>query len=614
MTMLFTDGAVPPRANEIILDSFAGGGGASTGIEMALGRSPDVAINHDPEAVAMHTINHPETEHFCQSVWKVDPSDVAARGPIGLAWFSPDCKHFSKAKGGKPVEKNIRDLAWIVVAYARLPAHLRPRIICLENVEEFLTWGPLGADGMPDKERAGEEFWKWRGELKRHGYKVDTRILRACDYGAPTIRKRLFLIARCDGRPIVWPEPTHGAPDSPEALSGKRLPWRTAAECIDWSIPCPSIFDRPKSLADATLRRIAAGTMRYVVNAAKPFIVPVTHSGGPTRVHDIEEPLRTVTTAKRGELALIAPSLVVNTTGHPGGRADDPLHTITTGGHHALIAAHLSTMRNAAKPFNEADAPMHTITAGGAHICEVAAFLTKYHGTSAGADAEAPFPTVTANSFHKRPGGNPPLAICAAHLTKHYGGVVGHGVEQPIGTVTTSDHHSITTAHLTHMYGSNKGGGGDPEAPAKTVTASSNHAGLVFAFLDKYFGSAQQGQNTGEPLHTVTAKPRFGLVTVTVDGEPYVIADIGMRMLQPRELFRAQGFPEGYIIDFDIETEATRITKSGKIVTKKARKPLSKASQVRMCGNSVCPPLAAAIVRANAADLAVDAIPLQAAE
>lgn len=594
----FTDGSVPPRGREIILDSFAGGGGASTGIEMALGRSPDVAINHDPEAVAMHIANHPNTEHFCQSVWKVDSSDVAARGPIGLAWFSPDCKHFSKAKGGKPVEKNIRDLAWIVVAYARLPVHLRPRVICLENVEEFLTWGPLGADGMPDKERAGEEFWRWRAELKRLGYKVDTRILRACDYGAPTIRKRLFLVARCDGRPIVWPEPTHGAPDSPEVLSGKRLPWHTAAECIDWSIPCPSIFERARPLADATLRRIAAGTMRYVVNAARPFIVPVTHQGVPTRVHDIDEPLRTVTTAKRGELAVIAPTMLVNTSGHPGGRADSPLHTVTTGGHHALVSPVLTGCggRAAQSPPRSAETPIGTITAKADQIL-VAAFLTKYHANSAGAGADEPFPTITANSFHKRPGGNPPLAICAAHLSKHYGGVVGHGLPQPIGTVTTSDHHSLTTAHLTHLYGSDQGGGGDPEAPLKTITAGGLHSGLVASFLTKYYGTGGQTQGAGEPLHTIPTVDRFGLVVVHIGGEPYVLSDIGMRMLDPRELFRAQSFPESYKIN---------ILFNGK--------PLSKSSQVRMCGNSVPPVMAEALVRANASDLAVEAIPMEAAE
>lgn len=595
MTFMFQDGGVPPRRNEIILDSFAGGGGASTGIEMALGRSPDVAINHDPEAVAMHTANHPSTEHFCQSIWKVDPSEVAKRGPIGLAWFSPDCKHFSKAKGGKPVEKGIRDLAWIVVAYARLPAHLRPRVICLENVEEFQTWGPLGPDHMPDKARAGEEFAKWRGELRRCGYKVDTRVLRACDYGAPTIRKRLFLIARCDGRPIVWPEPSHGDPKSEAVHSGKLLPWRTAAECIDWSIPCPSIFERKKPLADATLRRIAAGTMRYVVNAARPFIVPVTHSGGPSRVHDIDEPLRTITTAKRGELAVIAPTLVQTGYGEREGQApraldiEKPLGTVVAGGtKHALVTAHLSTMRNAQKPYNEADAPMHTITAGGAHITAVAGFLTRFHGKSIGSGAAEPLQTIETRGK---------AGIVAAHLTKHYGGVVGHGVEQPIGTVTTSDHHSVTTAHLTHLYGSDQGGAGDPEAPAKTITAGGNHAGLVCAFLDKYFGSAEVGQALSDPLHTVTAKPRFGLVTVNVDGEPYVLSDIGMRMLDPRELFRAQSFPENYIID---------IMFNGK--------RLSKASQVRMCGNSVPPVMAKAIVRANASDLAVDAIPMEAAE
>jgi DNA (cytosine-5)-methyltransferase 1 len=550
--LTLTGGAVPQRINEIILDSFAGGGGASTGIEMALGRSPDMAINHDPEAVALHAANHPTTEHFCQSVWQVDPSEVAKRGPIGLAWFSPDCKHFSKAKGGKPVEKGIRDLAWIVVAYARLPAHLRPRVICLENVEEFITWGPLGPDGRPAKDRAGEEFWKWKTELKRCGYRCDFRILRACDYGAPTIRKRLFMVARCDGQPIVWPEPTHGKPGSPEVLSGARLPWRTAAECIDWSIPCPSIFDREKPLADATLRRIAAGTMRYVVNAAKPFIVPITHSGGPTRTHSINDPLRTITTARRGELALIAPTLVVNTTGHPGGRADDPLHTVTTGGHHALVTAFLAKHYGGVVGHGLPQ-PIGTVTTSDHHSL-VTGFLTKYHGTSAGAGADEPFPTITANSFHKRPGGNPPLAVC--------------------------------TAHLTSMYGTNNGAG-DIAAPLGTVTAGGLHSGLVAAFLTKYYGTGGQDQAADDPLHTVVSKARFALVTVNIDGEPYVLSDIGMRMLQPRELYRAQGFPDSYKID---------------IIYK--GKPLSKASQVRMCGNSVCPPLAAAIVRANAPDLA----------
>ena len=508
MKALFHELLPRSRSGEIIVDSFAGGGGASTGIFLALGRHPDVAVNHDPEAVAMHSANHPDTEHRCQNVWQVDPAEVASRGPIGLAWFSPDCKHFSKAKGGKPVEKRVRDLAWVVVAYARLPRHSRPRVIILENVEEFVTWGPLGDDGRPCPERKGEEFAKWVGELRRFGYRVEWRELRACDFGAPTIRKRFFLVARCDGAPIVWPAPTHGP--------GRPLPYRTAADIIDCSLPCPSIFERVRPLAEATLRRIAAGVMRYVVDAAEPFIVTCNHGGAGFRGQAMGVPFRTITAAHD------AHGLVVPVLAGCGGRAGQ-------------------------SPPRPGDKPLGTLTAKADGI------------------------------------------LVAAFLAKHYGGVVGHGVEQPIGTVTTVDHHAVVAAHLTHFYSSAAdGGNGDLADPIKTVTSGGQRAGLVCAFLDKYYGRAEHGQSCDEPIHTVTAKPHFGLVTVMVGGEPFVLTDIGMRMLSPRELFRAQGFPDDYAIDLMV-----------------GGRPLPKSAQVRMCGNSVCPPLAAALVSANVPELAL---------
>lgn len=505
----------------LIVDNFAGGGGASTGIEAALGRPIDIAINHDAEAVAMHRANHPDTLHYCQSVWSVDPLDVVRAGgpggrhagkPVALAWFSPDCKHFSKAKGGKPVEKHIRDLAWVVVHWVeRLkPFGLHPRVIMLENVEEFQAWGPLTADNRPCPDRKGQIFKQWIGRMKRAGYKLEFRELVACNYGAPTKRKRFVMIARCDGQPIVWPQATHG-PDAAE-------PWKTAADIIDWSIPCPSIFTRARPLKDATCRRIATGIKRFVLDAAQPFIVPVTHHGAASRLYDLNDPLPTVTAAHRGEMALIAPTLV--TTGHgeregqsprvPG--LHKPLGTVTSsGGHHALVAAFLAqhnTMpRGAVHPGRPADVPISTITARGTQ-----------------------------------------QQVVTSNLVKLRNNCIGQDVREPIDTITTGGHFAE-----------------------------------VRAFLVKYFGAAQHGQSCDDPLHTVTAKPRFGLVTCTIDGIEYAIADIGMRMLTARELFRAQGFPESYIIDVDMG--------GGRI--------LPKTAQTRMCGNSVCPPLPEALVRAN---------------
>lgn len=498
------------------MDLFAGGGGASTGIELAVGRHVDVAVNHDREAISLHQANHPQTRHFCSDVFEVDPVTVTDGMPVGLLWASPDCKHFSKAKGGKPVSKKIRSLAWVVIKWAKA---VRPRVICLENVEEFQTWGPLADDGRPCPLRKGDTFRAWKQQLQALGYTVEHRELRACDYGAPTIRKRLFLVARCDGQPIVWPTPTHAQPDKHGKVPAGMKPWRTAADCIDWSIPAPSIFERSKPLADATCRRIAKGVMRYVVDAAQPFIVPATPMKAPfltehanassQRTFRADEPLRTqVAQVKGGHFALAVPTLIQTGYGERPGQAprvpglEKPLGTVVAGQKHALVSA---------------------------------------------------------------------------FMAKHYTGVVGSDLADPLATVTCSDHHSLITAHVTKFRASSVGSAADE--PVHTVSAQGLHHGEVRAFMVKYYGT-DQDPAMGDPLHTVTTKDRFGLVTIK--GQAYAIVDIGLRMLAPRELYRAQGFPESYIIDRGAAGE-----------------PITKTAQVRMCGNSVCPPLARALVTSN---------------
>lgn len=461
--------------HELVVDNFAGGGGASEGIEQALGRPVDLAINHDATAIAVHTANHPGSEHSVADVWDIDPEAAAAGRPVGLAWFSPDCRHHSKAKGGRPVSKSVRGLAWVA---ARWAAKVKPRVIALENVEEFLDWGPLikNAKGqlVPDPARKGQTFNGFVRSLRRHGYHVDWRILKACDFGAPTIRRRLFLVARRDGLSIKWPKPTHGDPGSPAVRRAKLQPWRTAAECIDWSIPCPSIFERQRPLADATLRRIAKGVMRYVVESGDPFIVPIANYGnGSELVNAIGEPLRTVTAWPKG------------------------------------------------------------------------------------------------GSF----------ALVSAFLAKHYGGVVGADLRDPLPTITATDHSAPVAVSLVNLKGSERGGR-DPRQPMPTICAGGTHAAAVAAFLVKYYGQGV-GQVMSDPMHTMPTKDRFGLVTVTIAGEQYAIVDIGMRMLQPHELAAAQGFPDHY--------EFAQVN----------GKPVPKYQQVRLIGNSVCPPLAKAIVEAN---------------
>jgi DNA (cytosine-5)-methyltransferase 1 len=552
--------------DELIIDNFAGGGGASEGIEEAFGRPVDIAINHNAEALAMHAANHPHTAHYCESVWDVDPIEVTRNQPVGLVWLSPDCKHFSKAKGGKPVEKKIRGLAWVALRWA---AKCKPRVIMLENVEEFRTWGPLQIDAegnaRPDPSKKGQTFRSFVRQLEGQGYAVDWRELRACDYGAPTIRKRFFLVARRDGLPICWPKPTHGAPGSKEVKSGKLQPWRTAAECIDWSIPCPSIFERKKPLAEATLRRIAKGVMRYVVESGNPFIVPQAQDGAyvaPTLVQtgygeregqapralDIGKPLGTVV-GGAAKHALVSAFLAKHYTGVVGSDLRDGLGTITSSDHHSLVTAHMVTIDN----------------------------QSSQSGQSA---ITAPLKTTVTENRH---------ALVAAHLVhmghgegKDGGKRFSHGVrdiEDPLNTVTASGvPGAIVTSSLIKLRGTSSTAATDE--PLHTVSAGGQHHAEVRAFLLSYYGTDQDPQ-IGGPLATVTSRDRFGLVTIK--GQDYQIVDIGLRMLSPRELFHAQGFPADYIIGDDAG-QGLHLTKS---------------AQVRMCGNSVCPPLSEALVRAN---------------
>lgn len=494
---------------ELIVDLFAGGGGASTGIEQATGLWVDIAVNHDPEAVAMHLANHPGTRHLIEDVFKVNPMEATAGRPVGLLWASPDCTHHSRAKGGKPVSKKIRGLAWVVVKWAKA---VRPRVITLENVPEFREWGPtmkvkirdkktgrFKTVEKPDPKKKGMTFQLWSNQLRGLGYEVQFRELSAADYGAPTIRKRLFMIARCDGKPIVWPEPTHAAESS---LFGLK-PYRTAAECIDWTIPCPSIFGRKKPLAAATLRRIARGIEKFVINTGNPFIVTCNHSGDHFRGCDLNEPMKTITAARDAH-GLVTPVLVGidhQSSQSAQWKADQPLRTITRENRFAVVAP----------------------------------FLTKYHGDRGGQSDGR-----------------------------------GQVMDAPLRVQDTQNRFGLVSAFLTKFYGTTVGS--DLRQPMPTVTGQGQHIGEVRAFLVKYFGQGV-GQPLSEPLHTIKGKAHLGLVTVA--GQDYQIADIGLRMLQPRELARAQGFADTY------------------------RLLGTKSSQVAKIGNSVCPPVARALVAAN---------------
>lgn len=702
----------------LIVDSFAGGGGASTGIEMALGRSPDIAINHNAAALALHEANHPRTLHLSENVYKIDPLDYLRGAHVGLGWFSPDCKHFSKAKGGKPVERNIRDLAWIIPGWIERiqKSGGKVDVVILENVEEFQDYGPLmeTARGlMPDPERKGEYFKKWCRKIRSLGGKIEWRELRACDYGAPTIRKRFFAVIRFDGQPIVWPKPTHGAPTDPDVISGHKLPWRTAAEIIDWSLPCPSIFDTSEQimekhglrsvrpLADNTMARVARGMKRYVLDAERPFLVNLTHGG---RVEAVDEPFKTITGAHRGEKAVVSPHLA-SYYSHDKGRServseiDGPLATVVTENRHALIAPsvirfntgatgqdareplstvtansfikrpggaaplgvvapHLMTMRNAGKPFNGADEPTHTITAGGAGLTVVAPVLTAAQHGGSTRSIDSPAHTITASTKDQnsvivptlvgcggRAGQSRPrgagesmhtttakadTCIATAFVARDFGTSTGHRIDEPSHTVMPDGQGKsrLITAYMAqHNNDSRRKGGVNPgrsiDEPVSTVTQTGSQQSVVAPYLQAYYGTGDGGEEN-QPVRTVTTKDRHGHVEATLDVPPftpaqaerarevaaflraygfwderefvtieaggilYVIVDIGMRMLVPRELYLAQGFPADYEIERGINGDL-----------------FSKSVQVSCCGNSVSPPVAAALVAANCSHLAL---------
>lgn len=515
---------------ELIVDNFAGGGGASTGIEMATGYSVDIAINHDPEAIRMHKVNHPNTKHYCENVWAVDPVKACEGHPVALAWFSPDCKHFSKAKGGKPKDKNIRGLAWVACRWAAL---VRPRVLMLENVEEFKTWGPLNRGHHPIRAKQGDTFRQFVKQLNELGYEVQFRELVAADYGAPTKRKRFFMIARCDGVPIMWPKPTHAPADSKEVKEGLLKPYVGAYTQLDFSLPCPSIFDTSEEikekygiravrpLAPKTMQRIARGLKKFVLDNPEPFIVPIGYGerkGQSPRVHDIKKPLPTIVSS--GKHYLCEPRLapVIDKTyggNYQGGgsKTEDPIDTITTVDHNRLVAA----------------------------------TLIQYHSET--------------NSDEVR----------------------GQDIENPIMTVDSSNRYGLVTSFLSKFY--KTGIGQDEREPLHTVTTSAGHFGEVRAFLIKYYGEGT-GQDIEQPLDTVTSRDRFGLVTI--QGVEYQIVDIGLRMLEPKELYGCQGFPDDYIIDHD-----------------STGKTYSRSEQVKRCGNAVCPPIPAAMVRSNLPELCV---------
>jgi DNA (cytosine-5)-methyltransferase 1 len=504
--------------NGLIIDNFAGGGGASTGIEQALGRPVDIAINHDPEAISMHKANHPNTKHYCENVWDVDPLEATKGKPVFLAWFSPDCKHFSKAKGGKPVEKKIRGLAWLAVKWAKL---VKPQIIMLENVEEFKTWGPLGDDSKPDPERKGHTFRSWVKQLKELGYDVEYRELKASDYGAPTIRRRLFVVARCDGIPVHWPFATHG-----EGLK----PYRPAADIIDWSLPCPSIFTRKRPLAENTLKRIAKGLKKFVIDDPEPFIIGC---GGPkysAKPKPISKPLNTLCTTNHS--ALITP--YITRIGHTGWNGCNMNYSL--------------------------DEPLTTVTSKAEH-CLVMPFIAKNYTGVTGQHINKPLSTVTSIDHH---------SLVCTFLQQYYTSKNDKecrcsGLKSPLPVIPTENRHSLVSTHLLKL--------------SNRVDTGSANIEEVHAFLLKYYGN-NIGQDCREPLQTITSKHRFGLVTI--HGQDYQIVDIGMRMLQPHELYAGQGFPDDYIISHD--SEGNKITKT---------------AQVRMCGNSVSPHAAKALVEAN---------------
>ena len=577
----------------LFVDNFAGGGGASTGIELATGYSVDIAINHDPEAIRMHKANHPNTKHYCENVWAVDPVKACGGHPVALAWFSPDCKHFSKAKGGKPKDKNIRGLAWVACRWAGL---VRPNVIMLENVEEFKTWGPLNRRHHPIKSKQGKTFEKFVQQLTELGYEVEFRELVAADYGAPTMRKRFFMIARCDGKPIVWPEPTHGPADSEEVKAGLLKPYVGAYTQIDFNRPCPSIFDTSEEikekygiravrpLAPRTMERIAKGMKKFVLDNPEPFVIQCNHAGE-RKPQDIKEPMPTIT-GKHG-FGIIEPVLAPvidkayggNYQGS-GSNVGEPIDTITTVDHNRLVEAILTPymgVNTTNHPGGNCKNPIHTITTGNQQ-CLISPTLIQYHSETTqkgvrGQTIKAPILTVDGSnryglvqSFLKQ---------CTDEKKKE--------IPTAKDSLKTDSDDLLQSSCLIQM--NNHCDGKNIKDPIPTITAGDGHFGEVRAFLIKYYGKGT-GQSVKAPLDTVTSRDRFGLVTIK--GVDYQIVDIGLRMLEPRELYGCQGFPDDYIIDHDY-----------------TGKTYPRSEQVRRCGNAVCPPIPAALVKANLPEMCV---------
>ncbi|MDD6659114.1 MAG: DNA cytosine methyltransferase [Eubacteriales bacterium] len=562
--------------DELIIDNFAGGGGASCGIELATGRPVDIAINHDPDAIAMHKANHPYTRHYQESVWDINPKEICQGHKVGLAWFSPDCKHFSKAKGGKPVDKNIRGLAWIVLKWA---GTVRPRVIILENVEEFQTWGPV-RKGKPVKSKQGQTFERWKNQLSALGYEIEHRELRACDYGAPTIRKRFFLIARCDGLPIVWPKQTHASADDERVKSGELLPYKSAAECIDFNIPCQSIFNRSKPLVKNTQRRIARGLDKFVIKSQDPFIVPIGYGekkGQPQRVQDIKKPLSTIVSSCKQYLCL--PYITKFQQNSRGQSITAPLDTVMAGATRfalmapSLIQYHSETAKSEVRG-QQLNQPIYTID-GSPRYALFTPYLSKYFGGVVGSKIDKPLPTVTAIDHN---------SLTMPYLTQYYGGADhANSVLNPLQTVTVKPRHFLCESYLTILR-KNMVCKAINE-PLPTITAHANHFAKTDVYLKEY-----DGDNLGhwseirELLNTYTDWNISAnqVLIFLINGVEYFISDIGLRMLQPKELYKAQGFPDDYIIDKDCNGKEYKKTK-----------------QVARCGNAVPPPFSKALVMAN---------------
>ena len=574
--------------DEIIVDNFAGGGGASTGIELAAGRPVTIAINHNPAAILLHKTNHPYTEHLQASVWDVDPVEVCRGRPVGLLWASPDCRHFSKAKGASLVDRKIRGLAWIVLRWA---GKVRPRVIMLENVEEFQTWGPV-RKGKPVKKHIGRTFRKFIRQLRDLGYAVEYRELVAADYGAPTTRKRFVLIARCDGRPIIWPEPTHGPRDSEAVKSGKIKPWRSAAEIIDWTQPGYSIFaskqeikekygvNAVRPLAKNTLRRIIRGVDKFTIKSGEPFIVECNHSGdGHTR--STEEPINTVTRKYTGGVCepLLAPLTVTNTTNSVGSTVGDPVHTITSAGNQLLTAANLiqyHTEQSEKVRGQGMDDPLMTVD-GSNRYGLACANLVEYYGNGNPLDLTEPLHTVTSRDRE---------ALVMAHVSEFRNASIGSDIKDPVGTITSHGHEGVAAAHVVKFKGQEVGT--SPADPLPTVCAKSGSGG--FAECRTVLVKADSGKDLGYwpqvrdllNEHCGYSLAEDEVLLLIIRGVAYYIHDITLRMLMPRELYNAMGFPFDYIIDRDWQGNEYK-----------------KTDQVARCGNAVCPELAEALVRAN---------------